>query len=144
MLTSNGLRLASGVRKCSILGLSIAASLSPAVSRARGGRCRHRQTVTSKPSPLNRRRAFGELAGRREAAELGAAIAPGADAEAERALGAETLRERVLQYLRLVAVGDEDEAGRTPGALADAGKSLAAQPVERGGDTRAGIAPALH
>src|SRR5260221_4587795 len=94
--------------------------------------------------PAGFRRARRELSCRRRAADLGAAIAAGADAEGERARGTEAPRELALQRLRRDPVGDEDEARRAPGALSDAGKSLAAEPFEGSGDTRAGIAAALH
>src|SRR4051794_28511051 len=125
MLTSNGLRLASGVTKCRILGFSISASLAL-------------------PSPMDRRLAGRKLLARRHAADFGAAIAAGADAEREPTRRAEASSELALQILRLAALGNEDEAGRTPRALSDAEKSLAAQPFESGGDARAGITPALH
>ena len=55
----------------------------------------------------------------------------------------ELLSQRPLQPLGPVGVLEQDEAGGSPGTLADPGKALRAGPLQRGGDGRAGETPSL-
>src|SRR5258708_8372706 len=130
MLTANGLRLASGVRKCKILGFSISASLPRSVLR------RHQPMLT--------RRAWSAASTGAKPTNLATAIATGADTEGQRGVRAEAPHKLAPERLRLAVILDKDEAGRAPRTLPDARKPCAAQPFENGGAAPAGRTSALH
>src|SRR5947209_9317483 len=80
----------------------------------------------------------------RDLANDGAAIAAGADPERQGAGIVEACLEAAAKGGRLRLVGHEDEARRSPRALASPAEAVAPQPIEHGGNARARIAAALH